>query len=165
MTKKVKILISLFFIIILAQGVNAQCREYIQAVAAYQLEPYTMDGNFLSPEIYEGEKVELSRTFLKGQKYKIMVIGMDLFEKKITITDSDGFIIFKNYTLKNNEETQYFTDFEGNNIISLGSNYFEFAPQTSQNLTIKVELEQKAKRKKKRLKGCMGIVVGFATEE
>jgi len=163
MTKKVKILINLFFIIILAQQVNAQCREYIQAVAAYQLEPYTMDGNFLSPEIFEGEKVELTRTFLKGHKYKIMVIGMDLFAKKITITDSDGFIVFKNYTLKSSEEPQYFTDFDGNRIMSLGSNSFEFTPESSQNLTIKVELEQKAKRKKKRLKGCMGIVVGFAS--
>ncbi len=164
MKKNIKIIISLFFIIILTQSVNAQCREYIKAVAGYQLESYTMDGNFLSPEIYEGGKVELTRTFMKGQKYKIMVIGMDLFEKKITITDSDGFIIFKNYASKESEEPKYFSDINGDRIINFGSNHFEFAPETSQNLTIKIELERKARWKRKRLKGCMGIVVGFIAD-
>ncbi len=163
MKRKYKIIISIFIAMAIIQSSNAQCREYIKAMAGMQLNPYVLDGNFLSPEIYEGEQVELTRTFLQGQKYKIMLIGMDMFERKITITDSDGFIIFKNYPSKNSEEARYFEDINGDQIMNFGSTYFEFTAEESQNLTIKVEIEQIAKKKKHRLKGCLGIVVGFAT--
>ncbi len=158
---KKNIFLLLLFNIIITLSTTAQCKEYIKSVAKSSLSPYTLDGNFFSPIVFEGDKVELTRTFMAGQKYKISVVGMDFLEKKITITDQDGFIVFKNYQIKRKEEEQYFTDYEGSLIYCLGSTYWEFELEQSQNLTITVEIEQKAKKKSQRLRGCLGIVVGF----
>ncbi|MBN2891978.1 MAG: hypothetical protein JXL97_08935 [Bacteroidales bacterium] len=141
--------------------IKAQCKEYIKSIAADVLDPYVLDGNFFAPVIYEGEEISLTRTFLAGQKYKIAVVGMDFFEKEITIKDQDGFIVFKNYRIKRKESDQYFTDYEGYQVDCMSSTYWEFQLEQSQNLTITVKLDQKAKRKKDRLRGCLGIVVGF----
>ena len=160
--KKYILIISFFAIFSFTyQITNAQCKQYIQAIAPMQLEPFVIDGNFLSPVIYEGDQISLTRTFLVGQKYKVIVVGMDIFEKKITITDQDGFILFKNYSSKITESPRYFTDENGDKIVNFGSNYWVFEPTVSQNLTITIEIEQKAKSKKKRIQGCMGVVVGF----
>ncbi len=140
----------------------AQCREYIKAIAPTQLQPYVLDGNFLAPVVYEGDEVTLKRTFLAGQKYKIMILGMDIWQKRITISEDNGMILFQNYLPHGKDELNCsFTDIDGNTIPCLGVNYFEFEPDHSMNVTIKVEIERKAKRKKDRLQGCLGIVVGF----
>ncbi len=157
-----KIFLILFFSFIFYYSANAQCKEYIKAIAPTKLSPYILDGNFFAPVLYEGDKVELNRTFLANQKYKIAIIGMDFFAKKIIIEDEDGFIIFKNYPSKRNEKIRYYTDINGNKVPCFGSNSFEFELDRTQNLNIKVKLERKAKRRKNRLKGCMGIVIGFA---
>lgn len=157
-----KILFTLFALSTISLFAKAQCKDYIKSVAADALTPYIMDANFWSPVIYEGDKIELNRVFLAHQKYKIAVIGMDFFSKKITILDEDGFVVFKNYPSRKRDKNHYFTDIDGNNIPWFDTNYWEFELDRSQNLTIIVELEQKAKKKKDRLRGCLGIIVGFA---
>ncbi len=157
-----KIIFSFIIFLSLTFSANAQCKGYIKSVAPDALTPYIMDANFWAPVIYEGDKIELTRTFLAHQKYKIAVIGMDFFTKKITIKDEDGFILFKNFPSKRSEQTRFFTDIDENQIPCFDSNYWEFELNRSQNLTIIVELERKARKKKNRLKGCLGVVIGFA---
>lgn len=156
-----KKIILIFLIIILPIVSFTQCKEFIKAIAPDALSPYTMDGNFLAPVALEGEEVVLTRTFLAGQKYKISVLGMDFLEKKITIKDEDGFIIFKNYPIKKKEKETYYTDYEGNQIQCTGALNWEFELEQSQNLTIIVKIEQIAKKKSDRMRGCVGIVIGF----
>lgn len=153
----------LFIILFFSISISSysQCKEYIKAIAPGTLTPYILDGNFNAPVVYEGEKVKLTRTFLGGTKYKIAVLGMELFDKQITVKDQDGFILFKNYIIKKNEKPQYYTNIKGEKIPCLGSTVWEFELEKSQNLTITVVLERKSKRKKNRLRGCLGIVVGF----
>jgi len=43
----------------------------------------------------------------------------------------------------------------------LGALEWEFELESSQNYTIIVKLEKKSRKKKNRLRGCLGIVVGF----
>ncbi len=144
----------------------AQCREYIKAIAPSQLEPYVLDGNFFAPVVYEGDKVTLKRTFLAGQRYKIMILGFDLLQKHITIKDESGLVVFQNYLPKRQKVLNCaFMDFEGNMIPCLGSNYFEFKPDVTTNLEITVTIERKAKRKKDRIRGCLGIVVGYLPKD
>lgn len=152
-------ILTLFYSITL----KAQCQEYIEAVAEWELEPYVLDGNFQARIIYEGDSIEVTRTFLAGNKYKISVIGMDMFTKTITITDSDGFIVFKNYPI-GDEDLGTFTSQTGDEISCFGVNYWEFEPETSQNLKITVEIEKIAKKDKLRIQGCLGVVVGFDAE-
>jgi len=150
------IIISIFYSV----TAKSQCQEYIEAIAEYELEPYKLDGNFLSPIIYEGDTVSLTRTFLAGNKYKISVVGMDMFVKYVTITDADGFIVFKNYPIGEEVSTN-FTSQSGEEIADFGSNFWEFTPTESQNLKILVEIEQIATKQKLRIQGCLGIIVGF----
>ena len=58
---------------------KAQCREYIEAIAESELEPYMLEGNFESPIVSEGESVEYYRTFMSSLNYKIDVCGMEMF--------------------------------------------------------------------------------------
>ena len=157
-----KKIILIILIIILPIATFSQCKEFIKAIAPEALAPYIMDGNFLAPVALEGDEVVLTRTFLAGQKYKISILGMEFLEKKITIKDEDGFIIFKNYLIKKKEKETYYTDFEGNKIDCIGSLNWEFELEQSQNLTIIVKLEQIAKKKSERMRGCIGIVIGFS---
>ena len=161
MKKNIIRILIIFLLLSIFQSVNAQCKQFIQSFAPMQLNPYVIDGNFLSPVVYEGEEISLTRTFLAGQKYKILILGMDLLDKQITITDNDGFIIFHNYPIKKNEQPAFFTNNSQEKIINFGSNYYEFEPEQSQNLKITVKIERKARWKKKRMQGCLGIVVGF----
>jgi hypothetical protein len=149
------------FVILSNFAAKAQCKEYIKAIAPSILAPYILDGNFFAPIVYEGDKIVLHRTFLEGKKYKIAVIGMNLFEKKIKITDQDGFVLFANYQLNKKQKPLFYTNINGEKIPAWGSNQWEFSLNKTQNLKITVKLERKAKRRKNRLKGCLGIVVGF----
>ncbi len=158
MKKRILFTILLFFTSI---SLYSQCKEYIKAIAPGILSPYLLDGNFNAPVVYEGDKIELKRTFLGGKKYKIAIIGMNLFEKKITVKDEDGFIIFKNYKIRNREKPQYYTNLKGEQVPCMGSNEWEFELNQSENLTIIVKLERKSKKRRNRLRGCLGIVVGF----
>ena len=86
---------------------------------------------------------------------------MDLLGKQVTITDDDGFIVFHNYPIKKEEQPTFFTNNNGEQVINFGSNYYEFEPEQSQNLKITVTIEKKSFWKKNRMKGCLGIIVGF----
>ncbi len=162
-----KKLISLTAIILTINLLSyAQCKEYIKAIAPSMLEPYVSDGNFFAPTIYEGDEVTLKRTFIGGQRYKIMILGMDLWQKKVTIKDDDGFTLFQNFPPRRHKELNCsFTDWEGNEIPCLGQTYFEFIPDHTMTLLIKVKVQQIAKRKKDRVKGCLGIVVGYLPQK
>ncbi len=140
----------------------SQCREYIKTIAPASLAPYVIDGNFFAPIVYEGDEVVLHRTFLAGHRYKVVVLGMNFLQKYITIKDENGIILFQNFTKRRHRELNCsFADYQGDSIPCLGSTYFEFKPDHSFNGEIIVKIERKAKRKKDRLRGCLGIVVGF----
>jgi hypothetical protein len=163
MKKSIIFLTILLITIFYSQIVKSQCQEYIEAVAEWELDPYILDGNFQARIIYEGDSIQVSRTFLAGNKYKISIIGMDMFAKNITITDDDGFIVFKNYLI-GDEDPEYFLTSTGESVSNIGINFWEFEPEYSQNLKITVEVEKIAKKQKLRLQGCLGVVVGFETE-
>ena len=140
----------------------SQCRTYIKTIAPTFLAPYVIDGNFFAPIVYEGDKVTLHRTFLAGHRYKIVVLGMNLLQKYITIKDENGLILFQNFSKHKNRDLDCsFADYQGDSIPCLGSTYFEFKPDHSFNGEIIVKLERKARRKKNRLRGCLGVVIGF----
>ncbi|GEM_PF-1974230 len=151
--------------IFLSINLFGQCREYIKAMAPTLLQPYVSDGNFFAPVVYEGDKVQLTRTFIGGQKYKILIMGMDLWQKYITIKDDDGFTLFQNFPPRRKKLNCEFTDYQGNKIPCIGQNYFEFQPDHTVTLTITVKIQQIAKRKKNRVKGCLGIVVGYLPKD
>lgn len=138
--------------------VSAQCREYIETIAESELEPYILDGNFLSPIVSEGDLVTLTRTFLAGQNYKIDVCGMDMFFKEITITQGKT-VIFKNFG-KNTEE-QFITTADGETLPLNGCNFYEFTPATSVTYNIKVKIVPFDSGSSFKLEGCLGILVGF----
>jgi len=155
---------NLFFVLLFFLGINpifSQCKQYIESIAESSLSPYISDGNFYTPVVTEGDYIKFTRTFLGGKHYKIVILGMDFLEKEITIKDQDGIVIFANYPSRKTGEGLYYTDYKGNKVSCLGSNEFEFVLNNTQNLLIEVAIEKKAKRKKYRLKGCLGIVVGF----
>jgi len=144
----------------LATVAQAQCREYIEAISESELEPYILDGNFLSPVVSEGDEVTLMRTFLAGQSYKVAVCGMDMFLKQITITESTGNVVFKNFG-KDGEEPEMITNSDGELVPVTGVNYFEFTPDRSMNLKIKVKIVPMGEDMGFKLEGCLGVLVGL----
>ena len=137
---------------------QAQCHEYIETIAESELEPYILDGNFVSPIVTEGETVTLTRTFLAGQSYKIDVCGMEMFFKEITITE-DKTVLFKNFG--KDSEDKMVTTSDGNTFPLYGLNFFEFTPDHTMNLKIKVKITPFQGGGGLKLEGCLGILVGF----
>ncbi len=156
-----KKLLIIYAVVIFANNLFSQCKSYIATIAPEQIKPYVIDGTFYAPVVYEGDKIVYTRAFLKGNRYIIKLVGFDILEKKIKILDEDGFLLFTNYRLNKKVEDKYFIDYQGNKVMWMGTNYFEFTPERSQNIKIVVKLERKAKRKKYRIQGCLGIVVGY----
>ncbi len=155
---------TIFWVIFLFNIINsfAQCKEYIRSIAAESIKPYMLDMNFFAPVVTEGDKIVYTRAFIKGNRYIIKVIGLEFLEKKIKITDQDGILLFANYNIRWKKiKNKYFTDYQGNKIMWLESNYYEFIATKTENLKITIRIEKKAKRRKNRLKGCLGIIIGY----
>lgn len=149
-----------FFTVLLPIVGKSQCMEYMKSIASESLFPYVVDGNFYAPVVYEGDEIEMTRTFLEGHRYKIAVVGMNFFQKKITISNQNGNVVFSNFNFGKSVK-RTFNDYDGYEVECAGSNYWEFEPSESMNLVIHVEIEKKAKRKKSRLQGCIGVIVGY----
>ncbi len=152
-----------FLLVVLAMIIQnitakAQCREYIETIAESELEPYILDGNFHSPIVSEGEVVTLTRTFMEGQSYKIDVCGMDMFFKEITITEGKT-EIFRNYG--KGTEDKMVTLSDGSELPLNGINFYEFTPERTMNLKIKVKIVPFDGGSSFKLEGCLGILVGF----
>lgn len=150
-------------------GTNAQCREYIEAIAESELEPYVLDGNFESPILKEGESVEFYRTFMSGLSYKIDVYGMDMFFKEITISEvekkDNGKHVVKNVLFKNfgkDTEDQIVTTSAGESLPLNGLNFFEFTPDRTMELQIKVKIVPFEGGGGLKLEGCLGVLYGFS---
>lgn len=150
-------------------GAKAQCREYIEAIAESELEPYVLDGNFESPIMSEGESVEFYRTFMSGLNYKIDVCGMEMFFKEITISEvekkDNGKRIVKNVLFKNfgkDTEEQIVTTSTGESLPLNGLNFYEFTPDHTMELLIKVKIVPFEGGGGLKLEGCLGILVGFS---
>ena len=151
-------------------GVKAQCREYIESLAEAELDPYVLDGNFESPIVTEGSSVEFYRTFMSGLNYKIDVCGMDMFFKEITISEvekKEGSnkrvvrnVLFKNFG--KNTEDQIVTTSDGTSLPLNGLNFFEFTPDHTMELLIKVKIVPFDGGGGLKLEGCLGILVGFS---
>ncbi len=137
---------------------SAQCREYIETIAEMELEPYILDGNFHSPIVSEGDEVKLNRTFLAGQSYKIAVCGMDMFFKEITISE-DKKVLFKNFG--KDTQDKLVTTSDGNMLPLNGITFYEFTPDHTMNLKIKVKIVPFDGGGSMKLEGCLGILVGF----
>lgn len=135
-----------------------QCREYIETIAEQELEPYILDGNFHAPVVTEGETVTLNRTFLAGQSYKVAVCGMDMFFKEITISE-DKKVIFKNFGKEARDKIV--TTSDGMSLPLEGLNFFEFTPDHTMNLKIKVKIVPFDGGGSMKLEGCLGVLVGF----
>jgi hypothetical protein len=150
-------------------GAKAQCREYIEAIAESELEPYVLDGNFESPILSEGESVEFYRTFMSGLNYKIDVCGMEMFFKEITISEvekkDNGKRVVKNVLFKNfgkNTEDQIITTSTGESLPLNGLTFYEFTPDHTMELLIKVKIVPFEGGGGLKLEGCLGILVGFS---
>ena len=153
-----KIIISVFLAFIIQTVSMAQCHEYIETIAESELEPYILDGNFVSPIVTEGETVTLTRTFLAGQSYKIAICGMEMFFKEITITEEKT-VLFKNFG-KDSEDKMVTTP-DGTTFQLYGLNFFELTPDHTMNLKIKVKITPFQGGGGLKLEGCLGILVGF----
>jgi len=166
---KKTLLFSLVIWLVGLGGAKAQCREYIEAIAESELEPYVLDGNFESPILSEGESVEFYRTFMSGLNYKIDVYGMDMFFKEITISEvekkDNGKRVVKRVLFKNfgkNTEDQIVTTSDGESFPLNGLTFYEFTPEHTMELLIKVKIVPFEGGGGFKLEGCLGILVGFS---
>ena len=167
---KKTLLFSLVIWLVGLGGAKAQCREYIEAIAESELDPYVLDGNFESPIVSEGDAVEFYRTFMSGLNYKIDVCGMDMFFKEITISEvekKEGSnkrvvreVLFKNFG--KNTEDKIITTSDGTSLPLNGLNFYEFTPDHTMELLIKVKIVPFDGGGGLKLEGCLGILVGFS---
>jgi hypothetical protein len=106
---------------------------------------------------------------MSGLSYKIDVYGMDMFFKEITISEvekkDNGKHVVKNVLFKNfgkDTEDQIVTTSAGESLPLNGLNFFEFTPDRTMELQIKVKIVPFEGGGGLKLEGCLGVLYGFS---
>ncbi len=60
-------------LLLMAVGVQAQCRSFAKNKCVPQLAPYKFNESFNAAQLSPGEEAEVNLTFFSGQEYRVMV--------------------------------------------------------------------------------------------
>ena len=136
-------------ILILAAGLflfssksDAQCLDFVKTKGFIKLDTaiYLPDGRLDAIPLSQGDNFEVYKSFFRGRKYKIVVIGDDI----------PGI----SFTVKNFQRQVLFDSKKRN------SDNWEFVSAKNQNVIINVDIPLAKNGNPKT--GCVAIIVGFA---
>ena len=145
--KNFKIALLFVFLTILPLLSIAQCREFTEEKAIPLLGDYILSGRYHSLKLTEGEEILIFKTVNRGLKYRFIIIGAEELPKNIEmkITDWNDVLIY------NNKDDKY-------------NNVFDFENKKTQRIKIYIYVP-KPKDNSDRIKGCVGLVIGFKNEK
>lgn len=146
MRKYLTIIISVAFLALLNQSVQAQCKGFAKKLCKLELAGYIHDGNYHAAILTEGEEAELYKTFYSGQQYRIAVCGGDvLLPIEFQVLDAYKNVLYDN--------TSY-------NMSSI----WDFSLESSQQLKVVVKVPVSAQQGEFPNSGCVAIMFGFQEE-
>ena len=134
----------LFLIILFGNKSDAQCIDLVKTKGFTYLDTakYIPEARFNALPLREGDDVDIYKSFFKGRKYRIVVVGADNMPKlNFKVTNFQRQVLYDSNITK--EES------------------WDFVSDKNQNLIISVEVPKASDKNKKPESGCVAVVVGF----
>lgn len=138
------IIVTALLVFISFSSVNAQCVDLVKTKGFTFLDTskYIPEARFNALPLREGDDVDIYKSFFKGRKYRIVIVGAENMPKlNFKVTNFQRQILYDSNITK--EES------------------WDFVSDKNQNLIISVEVP-KAEKDKKPQSGCVAVVIGFA---
>ena len=146
MKRYLPLLLSLTFLVLLDNSVQAQCKGFAKKLCKLELTGYTHDGNYHAAILTEGEEAELYKTFYTGQKYRIAVCGGDVLPPiEFQVLDAYKNVLYDN-TARNSTAV------------------WDFNVESSQQLKVIVKVPVADQQAEFPNSGCVAIMFGFQEE-
>jgi hypothetical protein len=143
MLRKLRFLTLFVILISISEYAGAQCFSYAKHVCKGTLEGYLHDGNYNATILSEGESAEIYKTFFSGQGYRVAVCKVDdLPDVTFKIIDGEKNVLFDS---KQN----------GN------PSFWDFKIETTQQLTVHVEVAENDPDSETKISGCVSILFGI----
>ncbi|NPA68535.1 MAG: hypothetical protein GXO50_08005 [Chlorobi bacterium] len=146
MKSGIKYIIVTALLVFISSSADAQCIDLVKTKGFAYLDTskYIPEARFNALPLREGDDVDIYKSFFKGRKYRIVVIGADNMPKlNFKVTNFQRQVLYDSNITK--EES------------------WDFVSDKNQNLIISVEVP-KAEKDKKPQSGCIAVVIGFSTE-
>jgi hypothetical protein len=125
---------------------NAQCLDFAKSKGFAKLDTakYVPEGRLNSIPLSEGDNMDVYKSFFRGRKYKIVVVGAENMPKiYFKVTNFQRQVLYDNKEHSNAE-------------------FWEFVSDQNQNLIISIEVPAAASGQPKT--GCVAVIVGFQAD-
>lgn len=142
---KIILLISIS-IIFYHDKLNAQCLDFAKTKGFAKLDTakYVPEGRLNAIPLAEGDNMDVYKSFFRGRKYKIVVVGADNMPKlHFKVTNFQRQVLFDNQEHDN-------------------AGFWEFESEQNQNLIISIEIPSTTGSQPKT--GCIAVIVGFIAD-
>ncbi|TAJ13642.1 hypothetical protein DMA11_07990 [Marinilabiliaceae bacterium JC017] len=140
------LLVSLFVLVTNVFLSDGQCISFAKNVCKSELGKFVHDGNYNATILSEGETAEVYKTFFDGQAYRIAVCKVEGLPRILfKVIDSEGEVLF------DNSEHDYTTT-------------WDFGVETTQLLTIQLNVLEKDEESLEKEAGCVAILFGIRAE-
>lgn len=140
----VKIIVfSLLYLFIFNKS-NAQCIDLVKDKGFTYLDTskYMPEARFNALPLREGDDVDIYKSFFKGRKYRIVVVGAENMPKlNFKVTNFQRQVLYDSSITKMES--------------------WDFLSEMNQNLIISVFVPKQEDKKKKPESGCVAVVIGF----
>lgn len=122
---------------------HSQCKHFAQQVCKADLAPYIHDGNYNAAILTEGESAEMYKTFYAKQNYRVFICGSNVLpEIHFQVLDVNRNVLYDN---KKNDYQPY----------------WDFMPESSQQLIISLKVENSEEESEEPVSGCVAIMIGI----
>ncbi|TVR39394.1 MAG: hypothetical protein EA392_06520 [Cryomorphaceae bacterium] len=129
--------------LILTGSAFGQCKSFTRNSCRPVLEDFIPNENYNSTLLVPGDEAELNLTFFSGQEYRLLVCSHPLLgEVNFTILDDRKNEI---YARKSDDQ----------------SNYFDFRPESTQKLKLRINVPMKDNPNELIHEGCVTVMIGF----
>lgn len=129
--------------LLLSVSAFGQCKSFTKNTCRPMLEDFIPNENFNSTMLVPGDEAELKLTFYGGQEYRLLVCGHPVLgELDFTVMDKKKNELFT----RSHEEDK---------------NYFDFRPESTQQLIVKVNVPVRDNPNELIHEGCVSIMVGY----
>ena len=144
--KKIIVTLMLLSIVNIPVSIYAQCKGFVKKTCVPMLAPFISNGTTNTAALLAGDKAEMNLTFYSGQTYRVLVcaqpvLGIVSFKLK----DATGNLLF---------DSQAHDD----------TNIWDFKAETTQQITIEVEVAKGDAANQIIPSGCVSVMIGFMAE-
>jgi hypothetical protein len=147
MKKLIPIILVITLFSFSAKNGVSQCKSFAKKVCMLELVPFVHDGIYNAAMLSEGEYVELYKAFYSGQDYRIAICGADDIPKvNFQVLDKDKNVLY------DNKKYDY-------------DRVWDFTLDSSQLLTIVIQVETSDQLSDEISNGCVAVLVGFMNKE